>query len=170
MSSDTATQLDMRDDIANRAGTRTAGGSVYNESTRPAFCSTIDVQPVCARTMSSADLLADLRQRAGDNIECTPLGNSPSSVGVFKSPSPAAMQSHAYSADNAVPVNGSIGRDSTSELAQTDDGDVPFTVPPAMRDFPKKIPSVCVALEAQPHQSSTIVGRDLQDKHWVHDQ
>jgi len=166
----TAIHSDMWDDIANSACTRTAAGSTRNEPTHGLSCSTIDVQYVCASAMSSAAALADPQQRTQDDIEFTPLGSSPRLGVRSKSLSLAVMRANACIADNAAPVDGSIGRDRRGELVRTNHDDAPVALHPAICDLPEETPSICVALEAQPRQSSTSNGRDLHDEHWVQDQ
>jgi len=160
----------MWDHIANSACTRTAAGSARNESTYTSSCSTIDVQYVCDSAMSSAAAFADSQQHTQNNIQFTPLGSSSRPEVRSRSPSLAVMRANACSANNAPPVGGSIGRGCPGELVRTDHDDAPVAVHPAICNFPEETPSICVALEAHSHQSSTPIGRDFHDEHWAQDQ
>ena len=171
MAFDTAMWPVMWGDVADSVCARTPAGSARNEPKHPPSCPTADVQSVYASAISSAAAQAKPQQCAWENIEvCTPVGSSRSPEGLSQPPSPAVMRAHVDGADPAAPADGVVGQDRPGESVRTDHDDAPVAVHLEMREFPDEIPSICVALEAQPHQSSTLVMGDSQDEHWVHDQ
>ncbi|KAK0247357.1 hypothetical protein LTS09_017502 [Friedmanniomyces endolithicus] len=100
---------------------------------------------------------------------CKAIGSPPSPEVLSKSPSPAFMSTHVDSADAAAPGDGIVGQDRPGESVRIDHDDAPVAVPLETCEFPDEISSVCVALEAQPHQSSTLVRGDFQDENWLRD-
>ena len=166
MAFDTAMWPDMWGDVADSVCARTAAGSARNEPIYPLSCPTVDVQSVCASATSSAAAQAKAQQCTWEHIEvCTPVGSPPSPKVLSKSPSPGGMRARVDSADTAVPADGSVGQDRPGESVRTDHGDAPVAVHLEMREFPDEIPSICVARQAQPHQSSLLVRGDLQDEY-----
>ena len=171
MAFDTAMWPDMWGDVADSACARTAARSPSNEPIYPPSCPTTDVQSVCASAISGAAAQAKPQQCAWENIEvCTTVGSSPNPGVLSKSPSPAVARAHVDSADTAAPADVSAGQDCPGESVRTDPDDAPVAVHLEMRESPDEILSICVALDGQPYQSSTLVMGDLQDKHWLHDQ
>ena len=171
MAFDTTTWHDMWGDVANSVCARTAATDARNEPIYPLACPTTDVQSIYAGAISSAAAQAKSQQYAWRSIEvCTPVRSSPSPEVLLKPPSPAVMRAHVDSADTSAPADGSVGQDRPGGSVQTLHDDAPAAVHLEMREFPDEIPSICVALEAQPHQSSSLARGDSQDEHWVHDQ
>ncbi|PPJ53244.1 hypothetical protein CBER1_11887 [Cercospora berteroae] len=140
MAFSTARWRDLWGNVANNVCTHSAAGSAPNKPTYPPSCWTIDVPCVCASVMPSAAALAEPQQSTRDELEmCTPVRSSPSPKVLSKSTLQAVMRAHAYSADNAAPADGSIGRGRPSALVRTDYDDT--LVHPAMHDLPKETPS-----------------------------